>query len=355
MKAVILVGGFGTRLRPLTLSMPKPLIPFANKPIIKHQIEALVAAGVREVILAVGYGQDKLREELKGYGPELGIQIEFSVENKPMGTAGPLSLLREKLTEDTEPFFVLNSDVICQFPLRDMLHFHRQHRLEGTMLVTRTSDPSSYGVVIVSENTPRIESFVEKPKQFVGDRINAGIYILNPEVFEYIEDRPMSLERDVFPQMAVNKLLCAFELTGFWMDIGQPKDYIEANNLYLREKKIEHKGDHCFGSVLIDPTAIIGTGCLIGPGVTIGPRVVIGDGVRICNAIIFEGAVIGSFSVIKSSIVGWRSELMRWARVEGYSVLGAEVEIGEGIYINGGVVLPNKSINSNISSPQIVM
>lgn len=355
MKAVILVGGFGTRLRPLTLSVPKPLIPFANKPIIKHQIEALSGAGVGEVILAVGYGQEQLREELRGYDRELGITITFSVEKKPMGTAGPLSLLEEELARETAPFFVLNSDVICQFPLRDMLTFHKQHGLEGTVLVTRTSDPSNYGVVVVEDNSPRIAKFFEKPVQFVGDKINAGIYLLNASVFAYLEKKSMSMEREVFPLMADSRRICAFDLQGFWMDIGQPKDYLLANNLYLREKKIEQKGENFFGNVLVHSTVQIGRECLIGPGVTIGPGVVIGDGVRICNSVIFEGAIVESFAVVKSSIVGWRSQLMKWSRIEGYSVLGAEVEVGEGVYVNGGVILPNKSINSNISSPQIVM
>jgi mannose-1-phosphate guanylyltransferase len=187
MKALILVGGFGTRLRPLTLSRPKPLVEFANKPIVMHQIEALVKVGVKEVVLAVSYQSDMMVQYMESQAKELGIKISISKEDTPMGTAGPLALARDML-EDSDVFFVLNSDVICDFPLALLLQFHNSHGGEGTIFVTKVKDPSKYGVVLFDEKG-KIQEFVEKPQEFVGDKINAGIYIFNPEILKRIPVR----------------------------------------------------------------------------------------------------------------------------------------------------------------------
>merc|ERR1712037_1012239 len=187
MKALILVGGYGTRLRPLTLSRPKPLVEFANKPILLHQIEALVDCGVAHVVLAVSYQADQLEQEMQVEAARLGISISFSHEKEPLGTAGPLALAREILGKDDAPFFVLNSDVICDFPFRDMVAFHKGHGREGTIVVTKVEEPSKYGVVIYDQSTGKIASFVEKPQEFVSNKINAGLYILNPSILNRID------------------------------------------------------------------------------------------------------------------------------------------------------------------------
>lgn len=136
MKALILVGGYGTRLRPLTLSIPKPLVDFCNKPILLHQVEALAAAGVDHVILAVSYMSQMLEKEMKAQEQRLGIRISMSHEEEPLGTAGPLALARNLLSETADPFFVLNSDVICDFPLQAMVQFHRHHGQEGSIVAS---------------------------------------------------------------------------------------------------------------------------------------------------------------------------------------------------------------------------
>ncbi|CAF88172.1 unnamed protein product [Tetraodon nigroviridis] len=242
MKALILVGGYGTRLRPLTLSVPKPLVEFCNKPILLHQVEALVEAGVDHVVLAVSYMSELLEREMRVqeqrvglptrpqsqarpfpacahpfvlffplFPFQLGIRISLSHEEEPLGTgeptfpgqrvafrfpqlnrtsrlffppspSGPLALARELLAIDDEPFFVLNSDVICDFPFKDMLQFHRNHGKEGTIVVTRVEEPSKYGVVVFHPGDGKIERFVEKPQVFVSNKINAGMYIFNPSI-----------------------------------------------------------------------------------------------------------------------------------------------------------------------------
>eukprot|EP00916_Digyalum_oweni_P003122 GHVL01005631.1.p1 GENE.GHVL01005631.1~~GHVL01005631.1.p1 ORF type:complete len:174 (+),score=35.35 GHVL01005631.1:48-569(+) len=172
LKALLLVGGYGTRLRPLTLSKPKPLIEFCNISILEHQIAAAVETGVEEIILAVSYRPQALQDVIPSLEEKYGISIKISIETHPLGTAGPIKLA-ENLLENTQYFFVFNSDVICDFPLKDMLNFHKSHKQEGTLLVTRVSDPSKYGVV-VTDDDGKIQKFVEKPSTFVGDRINAG-------------------------------------------------------------------------------------------------------------------------------------------------------------------------------------
>lgn len=281
-RALILVGGYGTRLRPLTLSRPKPLVEFANKPILLHQIEALVAAGVDEVILAVSYRAEQMEQELTVAGAKLGVNIIFSHEAEPLGTAGPIALAKDILSRSSAPFFVLNSDIICDFPFRELAEFHDSHGREGTIVVTKVDEPSKYGVVVYDKNN-RIQSFVEKPQEFISNKINAGMYILNPSVLKRIDLRPTSIEKEVFPGMAADEELYAFELRGFWMDVGQPKDFLTGMCLYLKHlRTIDpsklYKGAGVVGNVLIDSTAKIGSNCQIGPDVTIGPGVVIENG-----------------------------------------------------------------------------
>ncbi|KAJ6690231.1 hypothetical protein OIU85_006507 [Salix viminalis] len=360
MKALILVGGLGTRLRPLTLSVPKPLVEFANKPMILHQIEALKAIGVTEVVLAINY-QPELMLNLKEFEKKLEIKITFSQETEPLGTAGPLALARDKLIDDSgEPFFVLNSDVISEYPLKQMVDFHKAHGGEASIMVTKVDEPSKYGVVVMEESTGKVERFVEKPKTFVGNKINAGIYLLNPSVIDRIELRPTSIEKEVFPKIAADNKLYAMVLPGFWMDIGQPRDYIAGLRLYLDSlrKKSSTKlatGPHIVGNVLVDETAKIGEGCLIGPDVAIGPGCIVESGVRLSRCSVMSGVRIKQHACISSSIIGWQSTVGRWARVENLTILGEKVQVYDEIYTNGGVVLPYREIKSSILKPEIVM
>ncbi|KAK9889208.1 hypothetical protein WA026_004487 [Henosepilachna vigintioctopunctata] len=359
MRALILVGGYGTRLRPLTLSRPKPLVEFANKPILMHQIEALVEAGVTEVILAVSYRAEQMEQELTVEATKLGIKIIFSHESEPLGTAGPLALAKKLLEDSDKPFFVLNSDIICDFPFKELAKFHEMKGREGTIVVTKVEEPSKYGVVVYDDNN-YVESFVEKPQEFISNKINAGLYILNPAVLKRIELRPTSIEKEVFPGMAKDKQLCAFELEGFWMDVGQPKDFLTGMCLYLKylrtkNPSILYKGPGVVGNVLVDPTSKIGKNCQIGPNVTIGPGVIIEDGVCVKRSTVLRDVKIKSNSWLESCIIGWRCSVGRWVRMEGITVLGEDVIVTDETYINGGQVLPHKNIVSSVPDPQIIM
>ncbi|CAH2077447.1 unnamed protein product [Thlaspi arvense] len=351
MKALILVGGFGTRLRPLTLSMPKPLVDFGNKPMILHQIEALKDAGVTEVVLAINHQQPEVMLSfVKEYEKKLEIKITFSQETEPLGTAGPLALARDKLVDESgKPFFVLNSDVICEYPLLEMIQFHQTHAAEASIMVTKVDDPSKYGVVVMEkEAASRVESFVEKPKHFVGDKINAGIYLLNPSVLDRIELRRTSIEKEIFPKIASEKKLYAMVLPGFWMDIGQPKDYITGQRMYLdslRKKAPKElaAGDHIIGNVLADETAVVGEHCLIGPDVVIGPGCVIESGVRLFSCTVMRGARVKTSACVSDSIVGWGSSVGRWARLANVTVLGKDVHVADAeVYSSGDVIIQGR-------------
>lgn len=326
---------------------------------ILHQIEALAAAGVTDIVLAVNYRPEMMTAALKKYEEIYNVKIEYSVETEPLGTAGPLKLAERILGKDDTPFFVLNSDVICDFPFQQLAKFHKAHGQEGTIVVTKVEEPSKYGVVVHKPDHPsRIDRFVEKPIEFVGNRINAGIYILNPSVLSRIELRPTSIEQETFPAIVKEGQLHSFDLEGFWMDVGQPKDFLSGTCLYL--SSLTKKGSKLLastsepfvngGNVMIDPTATIGKNCKIGPNVTIGPNVVIGDGVRLQRCVLLAGSKVKEHAWIKSTIVGWNSTVGRWARMENVSVLGDDVTIGDEIYCNGASVLPHKSIKVNVDS-----
>jgi len=360
MKALILVGGYGTRLRPLTLSKPKPLVEFANKAMLLHQIEALVEVGVAHVVLAVSYHAELLEQEMQVEAARLGIQITFSHEKEPLGTAGPLALSREVLASNNEPFFVLNSDVICDFPFREMVEFHKKNGQEGTIVVTKVEEPSKYGVVVYNKDTGKIDKFVEKPAEFVSNKINAGLYIFNPAILDRIEVKPTSIEQEVFPRMAEDSQLYCYELQGFWMDVGQPADFLTGMCMYLgslRQKgsPLLASGPCIVGNVIVDATATIGQNCRIGPNVTIGPGAVIEDGVCIKRSTVLKDARIKQHSWLESCIVGWSCNVGRWVRMENVCVLGEDVTIKDEVYVNGGKVLPHKSISQNVLEPQIIM
>jgi len=382
MKALILVGGYGTRLRPLTLSYPKPLVEFCNKPMILHQIEALVEVGVSHVILAVSYQKDMfdsmIEKQLKEEEERLNIKISLSIETEPMDTAGPIALARDLLLDgesNDEPFFVLNSDIICDFPFKKMIEFHKSHGNEGSIVVTTVMDPTKYGVVCYDQ-LGKIGSFVEKPKIYVSNKINAGMYIFNYSVLDKIPCKPTSIEKEIFPLMVQQENLYALELQGYWMDVGQPEDFLIGIELYLNALKNRNKleipsptninsitnggddleaGFKIVGNVLIDKTAHIGKNCRIGPNVTIGSNVRIYDGVCLKNCAVLSDTIIQAHTWIDRCIIGWKCAIGRWVRMENNCVLGQDVNVKDELYINGAKVLPNKTITSSVTEPKIIM
>uniref|UniRef100_A0AC35F077 Mannose-1-phosphate guanylyltransferase n=1 Tax=Panagrolaimus sp. PS1159 TaxID=55785 RepID=A0AC35F077_9BILA len=356
MKAVILAGGYGTRLRPLTLTQPKPLVEFANKPMVLHHIEALSSVGVDTVILAVSYKREQLENEIIKHTDKLGVKIIFSVEETPLDTAGPLALAKNYLN-DGEPFFVLNSDVICDFDFQAMMEFHQTHGKEGTIAVTQVNEPSKYGVVVYKKNTGEIEKFVEKPQEYVGNKINAGMYILNSTVLDRIELKPTSIEKEVFPQMCETSNLYAFVLKGYWMDVGQPIDFLKGTQLYLDNQTTTTtpSTSNLIPPVLIHESVKIPSKAVIGPHVVIAENVIIEEGVRIKNSTILPNTILKQHCFINTSIIGRKCIIGQWVRIENTSVIGDEVKVNDEIYLNGARVCHNKTITENVLEPKVVM
>jgi mannose-1-phosphate guanylyltransferase len=271
-----------------------------------------------------------------------------------MGTAGPLALARGMLEENGMPFFVLNSDVICKFPLREMMDHHISLGTEGTILATTAEDPLKYGVIKVDSRSSKIMEFIEKPTNHLGNRINAGIYVLNPSILSRIELRECSIEKEIFPVMAREGALGLFDLEGYWMDIGQPRDYLLGHKLHLEHKRTKSIGEGIMSNVLVDETARIGTGCIIGPNVVVGRNVVIGNGVYLSDTTVLDSSVIGDYCCIRSAIVGWECKIGRWCRLENYCVLGSKVSMNDCILLDGCMVLPFKRIIKN-GNGEIIM
>jgi len=275
-----------------------------------HQIAALAAVGVKEIILAINYQSDQIQKYLDIYEKEYNVKITCSKEDEPMGTGGPLRLAKKLLVEDNEEglFFCFNSDVICDFPLQKLLDFHKSHGKEGTLITTKVEDPSRFGVIL-SDDNGKITDFVEKPKEFVGNDINAGLYLLDIKMIDRIEERPTSIEREIFPIMAAENELYTIPLDGFWKDIGQPPDFLLGAELYLKsleEKKDERltTGKNIKECVMIHPSAKVSEEAVIGPFVSIGENVVVEAGAKITNSCIFPNALVKKSAYVSHSIIG---------------------------------------------------
>jgi NDP-sugar pyrophosphorylase family protein len=293
-KAIIISGGWGTRLRPLTCTIPKSLIPIVNKPVIERQILHLKAAGVKEIVLGVSV----MSEALKNYfheGERLGVEIQYTHERHPMGTAGAIKLAENFLKDDN--FFMLNGDVILNFDFSEMLKFHKKKTGIGTIASKVVEDPSRYGVLIVEKESQKILEFLEKDEyhplggKYVPMPINAGVYILEPQIFSYIKpNKKISIEREVFPVVSKNENLYNFSISGIWKDIGKPYELLEGNielmndiikNLGVKRKNLIDESVKIEGKVEIMAPCTIGENVVIRENCRIGPNVIIGDNVYI--------------------------------------------------------------------------
>eukprot|EP01029_Cantina_marsupialis_P026942 TRINITY_DN738_c1_g1_i1.p1 TRINITY_DN738_c1_g1~~TRINITY_DN738_c1_g1_i1.p1 ORF type:complete len:377 (+),score=143.92 TRINITY_DN738_c1_g1_i1:68-1198(+) len=364
LNALILVGGFGTRLRPLTWETPKPLVNFCNKPILEHQIEALAKVGVKRVILAVMHLEKEISAALPEMAAKYGVEIECSVETEPLGTAGPLGLAKEKLNKGGS-FFVFNSDITCQYPLEELLNFHRSHGKEGTIMVTNVEDPTKFGVVHANSDG-MIKQFVEKPDDDrFGKKINAGLYILNAPILERIapEGKPLkktSIERETFPQMCCEEELYCMELDGYWMDIGQPDSFLAGTRMHLDalRKKSEDElanGSNIFGNVLIHPSAEVDPSAELGPNVVVGKNCKIGCGVKLMNTTLLDDVTVEAGSLVVDSIVCNKCRIGNHCRLENLTLLGSDVSVKNMLHLNNTEVAPHLTVSKNFGNSNLTV
>ncbi|MEM2875612.1 MAG: NDP-sugar synthase [Candidatus Bathyarchaeia archaeon] len=358
MKAVILAGGFGTRLRPLSCTRPKLLFPIGNRPILDWTIEKLSKSGINEIILAVNYMADII---IHTYGrSKFGAKLLYSKEERPLGTAGPIRKASSMIGKE-DSFIVLNGDIFTDIDYRELIEAHRKNGGVATISLVEVQDPSRYGVVILDEN--KVTDFIEKPhsSEATSNLVNAGIYVFTPEIFNYIGvggDQTLSFEKEVFPRLAKEGNLYGKVFKGLWMDIGEPRDYLYTNQLVLKSAFANNwfgRSAKIGANVKVEAPSVIGSrvkvgeDSVIGPVVSVGDSVYIGRGVHIQNSIIFEGATISDFSSVKSAIIGENATIGKWVKIEEGCIVGDHTFINDNVTLTRDVtVCPSKEVSESV-------
>jgi mannose-1-phosphate guanylyltransferase / phosphomannomutase len=366
MRAVLMAGGSGTRLRPLTCDLPKPMVPILNRPIAEHIVNLLRRNGILEIIATLHYLPDIMRDYFQD-GQDFGVQMTYAVEeDQPLGTAGCVKNIAE-LLNDT--FFVISGDAVTDFDLQAALRFHRQKGSKATLVLTRVPNPIEFGVVI-TDAEDRITRFLEKPStsEIFSDTVNTGTYILEPEVLDYLPDNQESdFSKDLFPLLLEKgEPMYGYIAEGYWCDVGHLEAYREAQYDAL-EGKVQLDwaypetttglwvGQNTFidPSAVIHPPVLIGSNCRIGARVTIEPGTVIGDNVSISadanlkRPILWSGAIVGEEVQLRACTISRGVRVDRRAQVLEGAVVGPLSNVGEEAQISPGVrVWPNKQIES---------
>ncbi|MDJ0674509.1 MAG: mannose-1-phosphate guanyltransferase [Calothrix sp. MO_167.B42] len=366
MRAVLMAGGSGTRLRPLTCDLPKPMVPILNRPIAEHIINLLKRHQITEVVATLHYLPDALRDYFQD-GEDFGVQMTYSVEEEqPLGTAGCVKNASELLNET---FLVISGDSITDFDLTAAIEFHKQKKSKATLILTRVPNPIDFGVVITDEEQ-RITRFLEKPStsEIFSDTVNTGTYILEPEVLEYLpENTESDFSKDLFPLLLERQeQMYGYIAQGYWCDVGHLDAYREAQYDALERKvKLDFpypeiapglwvgQNTHIENLKNIQAPAIIGDNCRIGPRVQIEAGTVIGDNVTIGadaslkRPIIWNGAIIGEEAELAACVISRGTRIDRRAHVLEAAVVGSLSTVGEEAKISTGVrVWPSKKIES---------
>jgi mannose-1-phosphate guanylyltransferase len=338
MRAVVLVGGLGTRLRPLTAGTPKQMLPVAGRPMIERVLSTLRGHGVDDVVLSIGYQPSAFRD---AYPDETvaGVAIHYAQEPEPLDTAGAIRFAAES-AGIRERFLVVNGDVITDLDVTALVAFHERSGAEGTIALTQVEDPSQFGVVPTDEDG-RVIEFVEKPPpgEAPTDLINAGYYVLEASVLDRIAGgRRVNVERETFPAMVADGCLYALADPGYWLDVGTLERYLQANLDVLdgvRPLTLEPVGRAKVDGEAVAPV-IFGDGSHISAGAVVersvlGDGVFVGDGARVEGSVLLAGARVGKDAVVRRSVLGPGSTVGDGACVIDLSVLGdgAEVRAGE--------------------------
>lgn len=347
MKAVILVGGEGRRLRPLTVTTPKPLLSLVNIPFLGHALKMLKRYGVEEVILATGYLPETFETHF-GHGEKFGLKITYVTEKRPLDTCGAVKNV-QNLLDDT--FLVFNGDVLTGLNLASLIRHHQKNRAMATLSLTWVENPTGYGLVTFDDKG-WVKGFLEKPSwdQVNSHWVNAGIYVLEPEILDYAPDaQKHSFERGLFPTLLqAKKPVLSFCSNDYWVDIGNPENYLMAHhNILYGKVPFDFEGEEIKTGVwvgegtkvhpratLFGPT-VIGKGCEISSGATIsslcsiGRNCYIGEDTLVEESVILEGSEVGNLTVIKEGIIGEKVRVGQRVRVTEGAVVGDRTIIGD--------------------------
>jgi mannose-1-phosphate guanylyltransferase len=353
MKAVVLVGGEGTRLRPLTLSSPKQMLPIVGVPMIERVLGSLATHEVDEAVLSLGYMPDAFTQ---GYpdGRAAGVRLTYAVEPEPLDTAGAVRFAATFASID-ETFVVVNGDVLTDLDLSALVAFHRERRAEGTIALHPVADPSAFGVV-PTDPEGKVTAFVEKPprEEAPTNQINAGTYVLEPSVVDRIPaGGRVSIERETFPGMVRDGSLYARSDAAYWLDTGTPAAYLEANFDYVAGRRgpavapgVVDRGD---GVLLegqsevegeVTGPAVVFVGCLVEPGARVersilGRGSVVSAGAVVTDSVLLDGCHVAADATVTGSIMGPRSIVGQRADVRPVSVLGADAVVSSGTVVDG--------------------
>lgn len=344
MQALILAGGKGTRLRPLTVYTPKPIVPMINRPFLLYQIDILRKAGITDITLSLSYQPDKI-EQILGDGSEYGVLLRYVTEPSPMGTGGAYRFAAENISETT---VVFNGDILTDFDISSLVEFHRAKNAAATLTLVPVDDPSRYGLVEL-DNAGHVLRFLEKPEPSEVDKlkintINAGIYVLEPQVLDLIpKDTNRSFEYDVFPEILKRELpFCGKAMTDeYWLDIGTPRSYLKAHHDFLNGniKGFEiHKPDlsDVATHAEIDKVSVVGENCTIKPGA------------RIVSSVIGSGVHVEEKAVIENSVIWPHTRVAGGAEICG-AIVARSCHIGRNAIVGEGTVLGDKTTLTDYS------
>lgn len=343
MKALILAGGMGTRLRPLTCSHPKQLLPLADSTLIGYLLDQFKTAGINEVILATGQNSQHLQTAL-GDGAKHDVTLHYSIETHPLGTAGAIKQAEPFLRENAQ-FLVMNGDIISDIPFNHLIQYHKQHQAKATIALYRVEDPSRFGVVDITTDG-QIQRFVEKPprEKAPSNLINAGCYVLDHTILDQIPaHQEVSIEYDVFPNLCQSAPVFGWEHHGFWIDIGTPASFLEAHHIFRHKV---HK------TPAIGSETKITSPQQISSEVTIGNRVTIGANTHISNSVIFDEAIIGEGVFIDQSIVGYGAKIGQGIKLDAHTIVGDEAILDPGAIIpSGSLICPQYRVEKDCKPP----
>lgn len=346
--AVVLVGGKGTRLRPLTLSAPKPMLPTAGLPFLTHLLSRIAAAGIEHVILGTSYKPAVFEAEF-GDGSALGLQIEYVTEEHPLGTGGGIANVAGKLRNDTA--MVFNGDVLSAADLAQLLDFHRSNRADVTLQLVRVGDPRAFGCVPTDEED-RVVAFLEKTEDPPTDQINAGCYVFERNVIDRIpQGREVSVEREVFPALLADGdcKIYGYVDASYWRDMGTPEDFVRGSADLVRGIAPSPALRGHRGEQLVHDGAAVSPGALLIGGTVVGRGAEIGPGTRLDGAVIFDGVRVEAGCVIERSIIGFGARigpraLIRDGVIGDGADIGARCELLSGARVWPGVFLPDGGI-----------
>ncbi len=345
--AVILVGGLGTRLRPLTLSAPKPMLPTAGLPFLTHLLSRIADAGIEHVVLGTSYKAAVFESEF-GDGSKLGLQIDYVVETEALGTGGGIANVASKLRHPTA--LVFNGDVLSGADLGALLDSHENNNADVTLHLVRVGDPRAFGCVPTDADGV-VTAFLEKTQDPPTDQINAGCYVFKREVIDRIpKGRALSVEREVFPGLLADGLrVCGYVDATYWRDMGTPEDFVRGSADLVRgiAPSPALKGHR--GEELVHDGASVAPGALLIGGTVVGRGAEIAGGARLDGAVIFDGAKVGAGAVIERSIIGFGAHigpraLIRDGVIGDGADIGARCELLRGARVWPGVTIPDGGI-----------